>query len=293
MKKIILSLFLCLLALSFATAQEGENSLKPFVNAKGIPYLPEAGDFALGVDASPFLKYLGNLFNQEGTNEAPTFGNEIAIFGKYFIEDNRAIRARLSMEFSNTKYKQTVQDDYELLAHPTNVYATGIDTKSDLKSDILLALGYEFRRGKGRLQGFYGADLLLGYKGFKTEYDYANPLTAANQAPSSYDFEAQTPGRRNVRILENKQAAGFVLGVDAFVGVEYFVTPLISVGGEVNLGFLYDNGQRQNEIKYERFLGDGVQEYKVRRKVADPDNPDIKSGLYTRPNGSFFVIFHF
>jgi hypothetical protein len=55
MKKIILSMLLCIVSLSYVAAQESEGSPNPFVNKRGISYLPDAGDFALGVDASPFL----------------------------------------------------------------------------------------------------------------------------------------------------------------------------------------------------------------------------------------------
>jgi hypothetical protein len=240
------------------------------------------------------LKYIGNLFNQAGTNEAPSFGNELAVFGKYFIENDQAIRARLFLEFSKTTYKQTVPNDYELFANPTNAFATGVDVKNDIRNDVSLSLGYEFRRGKGRLQGFYGADLLFGYKGFKTSYDYSNPMTSVNQAPSSYDFETQVSGRQSVRILESKRAPGLILGASAFTGVEYFITPLISIGGEVSFGFLYDsNGEKQTEVTAERFLGNGVQEVKYRRKTADPDNPDAQTGFYTTPKGMLFVMFNF
>lgn len=33
------------------------------VSKKGEPFLPEAGEYALGVDAAPFLFYLGNIFS--------------------------------------------------------------------------------------------------------------------------------------------------------------------------------------------------------------------------------------
>jgi hypothetical protein len=290
MKRIIIAAFLCISTLSFIAAQEAGQSVNPFVNAKGIPYLPEAGDFALGIDAAPFLDYLGNFFNEAGANEAPTFGNKWGIYGKYFIDDNQAIRAKLKLNFSQKSYKQTVPNDYEHLVNPTNANATVVDTKNEFKNEVFLNIGYELRRGKGRLQGFYGADLLLGYGSSKNTYDYANPITSDHQAPSSYNFEYGYIDNSSERILENKKPYSFMAGVGAFVGVEYFITPLISIGGEVNLNFCYSiNGQ--SEITTESFIGSSVQESKFR--VRNASDTAFKTGLYTDPKGSLFVMFHF
>ncbi|MBR9831853.1 hypothetical protein GYB57_06890 [bacterium] len=38
---------------------------------KGVPILPEAGDYAIGVDATLFLDYTGNLFNGNLGNTSP------------------------------------------------------------------------------------------------------------------------------------------------------------------------------------------------------------------------------
>ncbi|MDR1121657.1 MAG: hypothetical protein LBM08_12165 [Dysgonamonadaceae bacterium] len=290
MKRIIIAAFLCLSTLSFIAAQEVEQRRKPVVNAKGIPYLPEAGDFALGIDASPFLEYLGNFFNQAGTNHAPTFGTEFGVYGKYFLEDNQAVRAKLNLKFAKESYKQTVPNDYERLVNHTNVGATGIDTQNKFDNEVLLNIGYEFRRGKGRVQGFYGADLLLGYGSTKETYNYANPITSVNQAPSSYDFKSNSLDHLSKRTLENKNPYNFMIGAGAFVGVEYFITPSISMGGEVNFNFCYSISG-QSEITSERFLGDGVQESKHRER--DASDSAFKTGLFTEPAGSLFVMFHF
>jgi hypothetical protein len=290
MKRIIIAAFLCLSTLSFIAAQEVEQRRKPVVNAKGVPYLPEAGDFALGIDASPFLEYLGNFFNQAGTNKAPTFGNKLGVNGKYFLEEDRAIRAKLYLEFSKEGNKQTVPNDHERLVNPTNFDATGIDTQNKSNNEVSLSVGYELRRGKGRVQGFYGADLLLGYGSTKKTYNYANPITSVNQAPSSYDFEGNTLAHSSKRTLENKNPYNFKLGAGAFVGIEYFITPSISMGGEVNFNFCYSISG-QSEITSEHFLGDGVQESKYRER--DASDSAFKTGLFTEPAGSLFVMFHF
>jgi hypothetical protein len=62
-----------------------------YVNKRGVYLLPQAGDFALGVDATPFLEYLGNLFS--GSYDAPMFGGG-SIYGKYFPIVNTFRNAR-------------------------------------------------------------------------------------------------------------------------------------------------------------------------------------------------------
>ena len=63
-------------------------------------YLPTAGNFALGVDATPIFNYIGNLFN--GTNTAPGNSNTLdlsssAIYGKYYLSDRLAVRGTLAI----------------------------------------------------------------------------------------------------------------------------------------------------------------------------------------------------
>jgi hypothetical protein len=290
MKKIILFMLLCIVSLSYVAAQEAGGNINPFVNKRGIPYLPEAGDFALGVDASPFLNYLGNLFDQTGSNKAPEFENGLGIYGKYFIDDNQAIRAKLYLEFSKTAYKQTVPNDNERLVDPTNTNATVVDVKNDFNNDVLLSLGYELRRGKGRLQGFYGADLFLGYGNLTSTYKYANPMTVANQAPSTADFITGGNSYQNYRKLEEKTGYTFTTGLGAFVGVEYFITSLISLGGEFNLNFFYGT-TGQKEVTSEYFLGNEIKEAKSRERAGKDEA--FQTGLFTKPTGSLFVMFHF
>lgn len=68
-----------------------------------------------------------------------------------------------------------------------------------------------------------------------------------------------------------------------FAGVEYFVAPKISVGGEVGVSFKLDN------------CGKGKKEY----EVYDDDNRTEKtnsrnsSSFGTKYSGNIFVTFHF
>lgn len=179
---------------------------------KGTPILPEAGDYAIGVDATPFLDYAGNMFNGNVGNVSPSFAygvdRPLAIYGKRFIDANSAYRATFRLGFNSFTEREfadgpggagTIDDEFKQSAF-----------------DVALGFGKEWRRGKGRLQGVYGGEALVNVSSFSENYDYDNG--------DSY---------------ETKSGLGFGLAVRGFVGVEYFFAPKMSFGAEYGyaLGF--------------------------------------------------------
>lgn len=101
MKKTLLVAAAALFA-SVTFAQEGI-----ITNKKGTPILPQAGDYAIGVDATPFLEYFGNMFNGENFNAAPGFqyntDRPFSIYAKQFISSTEAYRLTARIGFGNTK----------------------------------------------------------------------------------------------------------------------------------------------------------------------------------------------
>ncbi len=284
---------MCLGLIIPTMAQDTAGKADPTVNRRGIALLPQAGDFAIGISANPFLEYLGG-FMGGNSSSAPYFeGLNQTIYAKYFIQDNAAIRAKISLDFSQTKNKETIKDDYALLVDPTNTGATTIDSRTIANNAIDLNLGYEMRRGKGRVQGFYGAEVLLGFGKKNVSYDYGNPITATNQTPTitTEDPDGTTPiPGQGYRVLKSKGGLEFNAGLGVFAGVEYFFVPQISIGGELGLGFGYFN-KAQDEVKSEGFLGNGIKEYEYR--VRNAGDEAFNTGVRTVTKGEIFVIFHF
>jgi hypothetical protein len=88
-------------------------------NKKGIDILPVKGEFAIGIDASPFLSYIGDLFGSNNKNTSLNgnkfltdyFGSN-TIYGKYMISDKNAIRANMRITTINKTENFKVLDNF-------------------------------------------------------------------------------------------------------------------------------------------------------------------------------------
>ena len=116
---------------------------------------------------------------QTGAFSQTTNVNSISIVGKRFIEDNKAMRYIASFNFGVEKTKD-------------------VDATSNF--GLTVGLGKEWRKGITRLQGYYGADVLVGFV-----------------APAKKQF-------------------GFGVGAQAFGGVEYFIFPKVALGAQYTYG---------------------------------------------------------
>ena len=130
-------------------------------------YLPEAGDVTIGVNAVPFLNYLGNVFGKSDKNKinpekiggvpaVPGLDNPtMSIFGKYFLTDQTALRLNVGIGINSITQSGYVTDDAAAVNNPLSV-AEVEDTYKYRNSGMSIAVGYEWRRGSKRLQGFWG-----------------------------------------------------------------------------------------------------------------------------------------
>ena len=187
---------------------------------KGEPILPEAGDWSIGIGAAPFLNYAGNFIGGNGLNTAPTvnfLSTNQTILGKYFKDEQTAYRAGLRLNFGSASTTTKVP------VVPATTPATFVDDVTKIGgTNIGITVGMEKRRGKTRLQGFYGAEAGVALTTGKTTMTYGNAISATNPVAS--------------RTTEVKTGAGFNFGLRAFIGAEYFIFPKISIGGEFGWG---------------------------------------------------------
>lgn len=247
-------------------AQEGLTS------KKGEAYLPEAGDWAIGIDANPLLNYVGNLANGNVSNSfggANWFGGvpEGTIYGKMFKDEKTAYRAMVRIGFGSSKTSEVVELYADSLARynagPGETYNTKSEYTNETKNSgrqITLGFGIEKRRGNTRIQGVYGAQMLIGFGGSSTTYSYGMALSEENVKwnPTDiygYTYETTTtstpspiPGFppttttttdttfNNPRVLKVDHGSTFMIGLQGFIGVEWFFAPKVSLGAEYTWG---------------------------------------------------------
>jgi len=267
MKKIVILIGLCLVGFATMAQNVDEVNNAAYVSKRGVYLLPQAGDFALGIDASPFLRYLGNFFSNNGFEDAPNLWDQTTIYGKYFLEDNRAIRAKFSLGMFNEVNKGPGSNDVERIS----------------ESNLGMGIGYEFRRGNGRVQGFFGGEALLGYGGGKRKFEYAR----------------MTEDDVDERLIEVKYGKTFSMGAGAFTGVEYFFAPQMSLGCELGLGLLFSATGKSKET-YEYWDDDRS---RTRTETAKTSSWDFNArtfngGAIFRDNATYasvsiFLMFHF
>jgi len=239
-RKISNILALLLITVTAAVAQDATTStsdIYSLTNKKGEKFLPTSDEWALGVSANPFLDYLGNFLNFGG-NSSPDFdytanpANNVALFGKKMIDQNTAWRVRFNVGVNTAINKGVVEQD-RLNADPAYP-AFAEDWRRSNTTTVVIAPGYEKRRGSTRLQGIYGGELVIGYSSSKTTYQYGNSINADFTTPTSFTGFVPTnlSSGGSVRQTENKAGGNFLVGARGFVGVEYFFAPKISIGGE-------------------------------------------------------------
>lgn len=205
MKKIILTAA-AVFAFSFANAQDLKSK-------KGENYLPEAGEWAISFNATGVFNYVGNSFNGSLANTAPTVANATpnSFVGKKFIDAKSAYRVVANLGFGSNNLTLGDVDGNGTADFPTYKAST---------FNLNVGLGKEWRRGSTRLQGFYGADALIGFSSTK--------WTETNNAAGNDKFDAGT---------------SINLGVTGFIGAEYFIFPKIAIGAQYNYGLqIVSNG---------------------------------------------------
>lgn len=296
MKKVSLTLLIALFVTFAANAQ-----LK---NKKGEVILPETGDWAIGVDAAPVLSYFGNMLNGNTFNSMNwNFTNGTnQIFGKYFTSETEAYRVGLRIGFNTKSAKNNLEVTDSVASAPiTNtLYVEDKATQTDM--NIVLSVGKEYRKGHGRLQGFYGADAYLMFGSSSTKYTYGNAyalaaLGSATETPNSTSWATgsnTTPtvvgtGYAAGRPTKDSYGGTFGFGVRAFIGAEYFVMPKMSIGGEFGWGLgLQSQGKSTSTTEYWDGVSSSVKTFDVPGKGTSGFSIDTDN-----LGGAIKLMFHF
>jgi hypothetical protein len=314
MKKSILAVAVLIGTSAFAQNMESKN---------GEAYLPQSGDWAIGIDARPFLNYFGNLIGGgQNANIAPGWNyltNNQTITGKYFAEDNMAYRASLRIGFGSMSGSAMVADRSVDPVTPSPWPGDASEVENTFKlgsTNIGLAVGMEKRRGFGRLQGFYGAELGFSLASTKETYTYGNALTASTSGVNvdvtaaddmtvgagGTTMVADVDGQGNAitgRATEFKGGSMFSFGLRAFIGAEYFVLPRLAIGGEFGWGLGFASiGASSTSFEVEG-LANGATVETIENRTTEGtktsmfgvDNDNMNGAF--GPAGSLRMTFHF
>jgi len=302
MKKIII-VWIGLILFGFSVvAQENteniETKMKCKKEKKERVLLHEKGDWAIGADMLPLLRTLGTVFwganNITGFQGTPYFSGmpypTVSIMSKYMVTNKLAVRANMGITIESITDANNVRDDVAFFENNSSV-AIVTDYVQKNTSGLSIALGSEYRYGKKRVVGVFGADLLLGYYGATVKYTYGNIMTEVNQKPTIFqDAYYQTPTSKYTRTLLNKNNGAFSIGAQLTAGMEVFVAPKIALGGQVNLSYVFTyNRQTHRESEGYNVLS-GVVEQRT-----DIQTPARWSSKFSTNNlgGALYIVFYF
>jgi len=207
----------------------------------GKPILPAKNDFALNIDAVPFINFTGNLFNGS-SSIAPQFLfselHPMTLSGLYLKENDLAYRMKVRIAFSSFKNDTAVAKNGS-----TNPNELVIDESIQKKTAITFGLGVQKWRGEGRVRAFYGGEILYGVKTDKTTNTYGNELSNENQVTRNTLYK---PGNT------------IQFSLRAFVGIEYFFAPKMSISGEFGWGPSVQS-RKAGELVREKWNGGSVE----------------------------------
>ncbi len=289
MKKITLLLVLAFCTFMHINAQEGvtnaqEDGDGEFVSKRGINILPEAGDIGLGISAIPIVNYFGNTFNGTANNSAQFNFTDAAntIYAKYFLDDASAIRIKFRYATGKVTNLEYITQDSIPVPDPLVVVE---DKETVANTNIAIGLGYEIRRGHGRVQGFYGGELMLTHTSGNSKYEYGNPYSVDFTNPPTTNFGTNITATG--RVTEQKLGNTIGFGLGGFIGVEYFFAPKMSVGGEFGYGLALTN-TGDGEATEEQWTGTEVLIETTKTGGGNTWGLDTDNAF-----GAIFLMFHF
>lgn len=309
------------MALAFAVSGAFGQDL---TSKKGEQILPEAQDWGLGIDATPFLNYAGNFFGKSSNNNAPTFNflnsSVQTITGKYFTDASKAFRGSLRIGLGSNTQRRMVADRSAVSTSSVNNFPTPDPMKENSwktsLTNIGLSAGMEMRKGKTRLQGYYGGEVGIFFSSSKDVFTYGNSLnpsatpslvvdvTNADSFSGANNVTAVPSNGSNAlgRVTERKNGSSFSFGLRGFIGVEYFILPKISLGGEFGWG-LGLTTQGKTTTTYEAIGNNDPFNTNSADKVGQTTVEGSKQGSFELdtdninalfgPSGSLRLNFHF
>ncbi|MBR5377797.1 MAG: hypothetical protein IK135_01615 [Bacteroidales bacterium] len=227
MKKVFITMALCMAFVGLAQAQlsEGETYASRIVTGNR----PQAGDW--GLYFGPSLSEVKDLLD-----------SEIQVSGfplinlKYYATDNLEIRAGIQYAGKTTKAQGNYNEEYYLDDEEIVKSIPLTDNFYSRAFRVSPGIAYHFSP-KNILDVYVGAAIPVGVDAQKSVYE-----------TQDYMYEDENLVSRNHK--NNSYYNSFVLGLNAFIGLQAFVADLpLSIGFEYGLsGMLRTNNQVYHEV---------------------------------------------
>ncbi len=293
MKK-ILGIILINIFLSVAIfAQEEETAnygtSTGLTNKKGLAILPAGGDYAIGADALPYLRYVGNLLSgYTGQNSLSV--NSMNIYGRYYLSMNTALRITLYTDNGTDIVRFFVQDDAAVIADPLSQKKV-IDKRKRTYNDWELQAGLQKFRGYGRLQGFYGFSVGYGHSRTQDEFQYGNEITEANQSPTTVtNWGNGNNSSQSVRLVMEDFGISHTISAGPVCGVEFYFAPKMCIGAEANIMYSVTMTSESDDV-VEEWENGQITETTTENSPGNLFRNTSTSGLGAY--GGLYVMFHF
>lgn len=227
MKKVFITMALCMAFVGLAQAQlsEGETYSSTIVTGNR----PQAGDWGLFV--GPSLSEIKDIINSD-----IQFSGFPLINIKRYLTDNLEIRAGLQYAGKTTKAKGNFNEQYYVQGNETTMSIPLTDKYYNRTFRLTPGIAYHFSP-KNILDVYVGAAIPIGVDAQKS----------INEAKDYIDVDGKLI---SIDYRNNSSYNSFVIGLNAFIGLQAFVADLpLSLGLEYGLsGLIRTNDQVYHEV---------------------------------------------
>lgn len=266
------------------------------VSKKGEVYLPQAGDWAISLDATPWFNYIGNFFHGTGSTQSPTasfLNSNQTIIGKYYANNNTAYRMLVRIGINSYSQNQEISSSDTGQTFPT----PQVEDKRTISSHFIgLGAGIEKRKGHTRLQGYYGVEAMFYFAGSDTTFTYGNAYNASVDAnPVWYDWNSNTTTSGLPRPTEDGPGGTFGISLLGYAGIEYFFAPKISIGAEFTWGINFQT-TGQGSVSIEELNSSTGADQTDIYKTSGSTRFSLDNGINTawgNSSGALYLTFHF
>ena len=231
MRYLILFILIIEANLSFAQSNNKSRAEK----LKDYNYEEKIG---FSINAVPFLDWTGNLFNNSIDNSFSSYdelyltnNNVPTVSLRYFLDNKTAVRANFGLQDINQTSNQYVQDDAS-----NSINELLIDRRTTTFSSNFIGISYEKEEERSHVKGIYGIELFRSsLNNIYNTYTYSNNFNSTNLSPTSYNWNLESPASLDSRIIQEDFGSIVSYGLRPYIGVEYFLSPQISIGTEIGI----------------------------------------------------------